>query len=92
MNVLWSQEHSTVGKALTNIAKGSRLSEKLVLETLNICMGPWDVNDKLGTEIAIGMLRGSQAKGRKWRECSILFHPKVTLVLLKSLQSYNHGD
>ena len=64
LDMLWSNEGTTVGHSLGNLRKAARMSSLLNLLPQNVPRGPWPVGDHLGFQAAIEILRASQEKGR----------------------------
>lgn len=64
LDMMWSREEKTVAGILSNVRKGKRMSDALGIEPLNLPMGPWPIQDGLGFQVALEMLRASQEKGR----------------------------
>ena len=64
LDVMWSRESSTVRNTLGGLKKAHTMSMELGLPGQPLRMGPWPVDDTVGFQTAIEMLRASQAPGR----------------------------
>lgn len=68
LDVMWSREKGTVGNILSTVKKGKQLSLELGCEPLPLTMGPWKVDDDMGMQMAIELLRASQRPGKNDKE------------------------
>ncbi len=64
LDVFWSREMSTVYNNYLTTRKKSRRAEDLGLEPIAWARGPWPVDDKVGFQTALEILRQSQEPGR----------------------------
>ena len=68
LDILWSREGGTVGTNMRQYKKIVKFSEELGLPPYNFKMGPWPVQDNVGFQLAILILRASQEPGRNDKE------------------------
>ncbi len=64
LDLMWSREPSTVAATLVQLKKGARMSIAMGLDPVDLKRGPWPVEDDVGCQVALQMLRASQEKGR----------------------------
>ena len=64
LDMMWSREKATVTSTLNQLKKGAKMSEALGLEPLNLQRGPWPVEDDVGCQVALEILRASQEPGK----------------------------
>ena len=67
---MWSREKQTVGNILSTytVQKGKALSLELGCAPLPLVMGPWEIEDDMGMQMAIELLRASQRQGKNYKE------------------------
>ena len=64
LDLMWSREPSTVASTLGQLKKGARMSLAIGLDPVDLKRGPWPVEDDVGCQVALQMLRASQERGR----------------------------
>ena len=51
LDMMWAREKSTVRNTLAQVKKGKTISAELGLSPVPLQIGPWPVEDMLGTQI-----------------------------------------
>ena len=64
LDIFWSREPSTVYNTLSTLRRAKQFSEELGFDPINLKVGPWPIEDNVGFQIAIEMIKMSQGKGR----------------------------
>ena len=64
LDIFWSREKDTVEGTFGQLKKAKKLSEELGLRPSKVVLGPWEVGDQQGMQVAIELLRASQGVGR----------------------------
>ena len=68
LDILWSREPGTVYGSYSQLSKIMRFCDDLNMTRVELPVGPWPVEDKVGFKLAIIILRASQQKGRNSNE------------------------